>query len=327
MQTVKWGVLGTAEILEHNTAEGMQQAQNCELYAIAGRNLDKAEAFKEKMGFQVAYGSFDDLLADAEVQAVYIPLPNTMHREWTIKALEAGKHVLCEKPLAPTEADAKAMFDAAKANGVYLMEAFAYQHSPYISAIKDDIDSGLIGDVCYIEVALVTSDYDADNIRMRKETLGGSTYDVGVYCASFILRMLGEEPAKVHAQSIFTDEQIDLYTQVLLEYGNGAKATIDCGMALATTPFSAIDRFQIHGTKGSIKSDRFAFNAKGNLTYKVKTFDGLRETRTVDTPHNYRLEVEQLGRCITEGETPLVSEEFSLAHVRTIERILEQIGY
>jgi len=327
MQKVKWGVLGTAEILEHNTGDGMQLAENCELYAIAGRSLEKAQAFKEKLGFRVAYGSFDELLADPEVQAVYIPLPNTMHREWTIKALNAKKHVLCEKPLAPSEEDARAMFDAARANGVYLMEAFAYQHSPYIANICDAIAAGEIGEVRYIEVALVTSDYAPDNIRMRKETLGGATYDVGVYCASFILRMLGQEPTKVHAQSTFTNEDIDLYTQVLLEYENGAKASIDCGMALATEPFTAIDRFQIHGTKGSIKSDRFAFNAKGSLTYKIKTFDGVRETRTVETPHNYCLEVEQLGRCITDGEKPLVSEEFSLAHVRTIERILKEIGY
>ena len=137
MRKVKWGVMGTAMIFERNTAEGMHQAENCEMYAIAGRSLDKAEKFKEKYGFQKAYDSYEELLADPEVEAVYIPLPNTMHHDWTIRALQAKKHVLCEKPIATTAAEAQEMFNVAKENGVYLMEAFAYLHSPIISALAE----------------------------------------------------------------------------------------------------------------------------------------------------------------------------------------------
>ena len=160
MRKIKWGVMGTAFICERSTFPGMLQAENCEMYAIAGRNMEKAERFKETYGFQKAYGSYEKLLADPKVEAVYIPLPNTMHYEWTIRALKSGKHVLCEKPLAPTEAQAEEMFKAAEENHVYLMEAFAYQHSPYIAAVRKEIENGTIGDVRYMESAYITSDYD-----------------------------------------------------------------------------------------------------------------------------------------------------------------------
>lgn len=327
MRKIKWGVLGTAYIFERDTAEGMRQAENCELYAIAGRNLEKAEAFREKYGFEKVYGSYEALLADPEVEAVYVPLPNTMHHEWTIKALKAKKHVLCEKPLAPTAKEAEEMFAAARENGVRLMEAFAYQHSPYISAVCEELRSGVIGSVRYMEAALVTSDYDLSNIRMRRETLGGCTYDLGVYCSSLILRMLGEEPKAVKAVSAFSEEGIDLYTTVLMEYGSGAQAQFDCGMVLATERNAFLDRFQIHGTLGSIEAVAFGFNAPGDLSYRIRTLDGTEQIKHVFVPNNYRLEVEQLGRCIAGGEMPAVSEAFSLSNARVIDRILEEIGY
>ena len=325
---VKWGVLGTAAILDKNTAKAMQAAENCELLAIAGRNPQKVDAFKEKHGFQKAYYRFDELLADPEVQAVYIPLPNAMHAEWTIRALNAGKHVLCEKPLAPSVADAEAMFAAARANGVYLMEAFAYQHSPFIQALCDEIAAGTIGDVLYVEAQLVSSDSDVSDPRMRRETLGGAMYDLGVYPASFVQRIMGEEPQDVHALATFTDQNVDFHTTAYLEYANGARATIVCGMDLVREPWTAIDFFRIYGTKGSIEPVRFAFNAMGPLVYKIRTFDGsLKEKRVVETPNNYQLEIEQLGRCIEQEETPAVGEAFSMSHVRTVERILQAIGY
>lgn len=324
---IKWGVLGTAYIFERDTAEGMRQAENCELYAIAGRSPEKAQAFKEKYGFQVAYGNYDDLINDPNVEAIYNPLPNTMHHEWTIKALRAGKHVLCEKPLAPTVQEAKEMFDAAKESGVYLMEAFAYQHSPYITALEQEIKNGVIGEPRYMEAALITSDYIPENIRMRRDTLGGCTYDLGVYCSSLILRLLGKEPIRVQGISSFSPENIDLFTSVLMDFEGGMKATFDCGMVLETEKNSFLNRFQIHGTKGSMESIEFGFNSPGELSYRIKTFDGRDEIKVISVPHNYRLEVEQLGRCITHGETPHVTEAFSLQNARTIDRILNAIGY
>lgn len=166
-----------------------------------------------------------------------------------------------------------------------------------------------------MEAALITSDYERGNIRMRRETLGGSVYDIGVYSNSLILRMLGREPEKIKAVSTFSDEGFDMYAAVLMEYENGVRANFSCGMVLATEKGSSIDRFQIHGEKGSIESVKFGFNAPGELSYIVRTFEGMKEKRTVQVPQNYRLEVEQFDRCITEGEVSGVSEEFSVASV------------
>lgn len=327
MRKIKWGVMGTAYIFERDTARGMQLADNCELTAIAGRNMAKAEAFKEQYGFKRAYGSYEELINDPEIEAIYIPLPNTMHYEWTIKALKHGKHVLCEKPLAPTAEEAEEMFRTAEENHVFLMEAFAYQHSPYIKELKTLIDSGAIGELRYVEAALITSDYDLANIRMRQETLGGCMYDLGVYAASFVQRMIGEKPEKIGAVSTFSEEGIDTFTTAVFEYKSGLKAHIDCGMVLETEKNRSLDRFQLHGSKGSVVSENFGFNAPGTLSYVLRTFDGKEECRTVEVPNNYCLEVEQLGRCITGEETPYVTGKFSVDLADTVDRILETTGY
>ncbi len=325
MRKVNWGVLGTASIARKHTIPGMVQAENCHLYAIAGRSLEKAERYQSHFGFEKAYGSYEALLADPAVEAVYIPLPNELHYEWAMKAIAAGKHVLCEKPLAPTPEQMRQLADAAREKGVHLMEAFAYLHSPYIAAVKAELDSGTIGDVLYMESEFITSDYDLSNIRMRKETFGGSVYDLGCYCTSQILWLLGQEPNKVQAVADFSEEEIDNCCTALLSFPDGKKATMVCGMCLMREPFDRIDRFRIHGTKGSISSTE-QFNQDGTLIYTVSV-NGKTEEKTVQTPQNYRLEVEQLGRCITDGETPWVTAEFTQANGRVMEKILSCIGY
>ena len=323
MKKIHWGVLGTAGIARGCTIPGMQQAENCILTAIAGRSKEKAEEFKNLFGFEKAYDSYEALLADPEIEAVYIPLPNQLHCEWAIKAMQAGKHVLCEKPLAPTVAEVERMIACSKENNVLLMEAFAYLHSPIVSAVKQDLAQ--IGDILYMESAFLYSDYKLSNIRMRRETFGGSTYDVGCYCTSQILWMIDQEPETVQACGRFTDQNIDCLTTGLLTFPGGAKANFTCGMLLATEQDKRIDRFQIHGTKGCIRSEA-QFNQAGELEYTL-IVDGVEQKKTVNAPQNYRLEVEQLGRCITDGEALHVSHEFTLRNARTLERILQEIGY
>ena len=328
MRKIKWGVLGTAGIAKGQTIPGMKEATNCELYAIAGRNQKKAEAFQKEFGFEKTYGSYEELLRDECVEAVYIPLPNTMHYEWTIKALEAKKHVLCEKPLAPSEETARKMIETANKNGVVLMEAFAYLHSPFTKAIKEEIKKKTIGDVVYMESTFITSDYDISNIRMRRDTLGGCLYDLGCYNTTQILWMLEEEPEKIKAISDFSEEGIDVYTTAIMNFKSKKRAVLNCGMVLQTAGedrFDRIDRFCIHGSKGSIKAE-VQFNQAGKLKYCV-CINGVEEVKEVDTPQNYRLEVEQFGRCILEGETPYVSNEFTIKNARLMERILKEIKY
>jgi len=325
MRKINWGVLGTAGIAKGQTIPGMAQAENCKLYAIAGRSLEKARAFQQEFGFEKAYDSYDALLADPQIEAVYIPLPNELHYEWTMKAMRAGKHVLCEKPLAPTPEQVQQLYAEAEACGVILMEAFAYLHSPYVQELKEDLDSGVIGDVLYVESEFITSDYDVSNIRMRKETFGGSVYDLGCYCTSIVLWLLGAAPEKVQAVAEFSDRQIDALTTAILTFPSGTRAVLTSGMVLATDKDYRIDRLQIHGTKGNIKSE-VQFNQCGALQYTVWS-EGKQTVKTVQSLHNYRLEVEQLGRCVLDGEKSHVSKEFSITNSKVIQRILEAIGY
>ena len=322
MEKVKWGVLGTADIARGQTIPGMMLAEHCERYAVAGRRLEKTENYRDEFGFQKAYGSYDELLADPKVQAVYIPLPNDIHCEWTIKALKAKKHVLCEKPLALCEAQVKEMFAAAEENGVLLMEAFAYLHSPFVKAVKAELDAGTIGDILYFESEFIAGRRPDRDIRLKKATGSGAFYDLGCYPLSMALWMIGKEPDEVKAAAQFSEKGIDLFTSAVLLYGNGPVAKIDCGMLPIP---GRQDRFCVFGTKGKIISP-VEFNQCGEIPYTIER-DGVQETKTVTAPNNYALETEQLSRCILYGEKPHVSKAFSLMAAQTTDRILNAIGY
>ncbi len=322
--SVKWGVLGTANIAKGCTIPGMKMAVNCDLYAVAGRSMEKAEAFKEEFGFVKAYEGYEKLIEDPEVQAVYIPLPNHLHKEWVIKALKAGKHVLCEKPLALNAEEAREMFAVAKENGVFLMEAYAYLHSPYITSLKEDLQSGVIGTVDYIESAFFTQGYKED-IRLYKEMGGGALYDLGCYCTTMILSLVDSEPETVMANAEFSDKGVDVFTAAIMKFQNGVRAALNVGMIFPAGSDARKDRLYIHGSKGCIDS-AVEFNQAGELSYVIRNADG--ETRrTVSAKQNYALEVAQLGRCIENGEKPHISSEFSIRNAMLLDRIFAQIGY
>ena len=322
--SVKWGVLGTANIAKGCTIPGMQLADNCELYAIAGRSEEKVESYKNEFGFSKGYVGYEKLLEDPEVQAVYIPLPNNLHKEWVIKALQAGKHVLCEKPMALTAEDAREMFETAKENNVILMEAYAYLHSPYVKSLKADIESGVIGDVDFIETAFYTQGYE-DDIRIYKELGGGAVYDLGCYCTTMILSLIDSETEYVMANAEFNDKGADVFSAGLIKFKNGVRAAFNVGMIFDPANNGRRDRLYIHGSKGTIVSD-VEYNQSGRLTYTINT--GIKEYQpTINAGHNYMLEVEQLGRSIESGEKPHISEGFSVRNAEVLDKILEQIGY
>lgn len=324
MEQVKWGVLGTANIAKGCTIPGMKLAENCELYAIAGRSLEKAEAFKTEFGFKKAYGSYEDLLNDTEVQAVYIPLPNHLHLKWVKAALEKGKHVLCEKPLALNAKEAQEMFSAAEKNGVLLMEAYAYLHSPYIQSLKKDIASGLIGEIDYIETAFITQGYKED-IRLHKDMGGGAMYDLGCYCTTLILSLIDQSPCFVKADAEFSDLGVDLMTAGIIRFDNGTRAAFNVGMVLGENSNSRFDRLYIHGTKGSLRSE-VEYNQQGEASYRLFTESGIIE-RKLSLPQNYSLEISQLGRCILSSEKPHITPEFSIKNAALMDTILSEIGY
>ena len=324
MDKIKWGILGTANIARWATIPGIKKSDNAELYAIAGRNPEKAAGYKEEFGFEVAYGSYDELIADPNVQAVYIPLPNDLHLKWVTEALKAKKHVLCEKPLALNADEAEEMYKTAEENGVYLMEAYAYLHSPYVESLKKDIESGIIGDVDYIESAFITQGYKED-FRLHKEFGGGAMYDLGCYCTTMILTLVDSEPEMVKAVAEFSNLGVDYNTAAIMRFKNGVRASFNIGMILGEKSNSRFDRLYIHGTKGSIRSD-VEYNQEGDVSYRIYTQDGLIE-RNVTVPHNYKLEIEQLGRCISGGERPHITPEFSLKNAKLIDTVLKEIGF
>ncbi|MBP5747971.1 MAG: Gfo/Idh/MocA family oxidoreductase [Treponema sp.] len=320
---VKWGVLGTAGIARWATIPGMKKSKNCELYAIAGRDEKKVDAYKKEFGFEKGYVGYDALLADPNVQAVYIPLPNHIHCEWVIKALEAKKHVLCEKPLAMNAGEVQKMFDAAKKNGVILMEAYAYLHSPYVESLKKDVQSGIIGNIDFIDTAFVTQGYKED-FRLHKEFGGGAMYDLGCYCTTMILSLINSDVTEIHASADIKNG-VDYLTVAGLNFANGARASFTVGMALGANTNGRYDRLYIHGTKGSIIS-AVEYNQEGKLSYTI-TAEGKSIVRNIDAPQNYALELDQLNACILNGDSPHITEEFSLKNMRLIDSVLKEIGY
>lgn len=324
MEKVKWGVLGTANIAKGCTIPGMQQVDNCELYAIAGRDINKALKFKDDLGFQKAYGSYEELIEDSEVQAIYIPLPNDLHLKWVKEALQHKKHVICEKPLALNSSDARDMFETAKANGVILMEAYAYLHSPYIKSLKADIDSGIIGDIDYIESEFLTQGYSED-IRLYKEQGGGAMYDLGCYCTTMILSLIDSTPTSVIANARYTEIGVDELTNAIIKFKNGVNATFTVGMILGKDSGSRFDKLYIHGSKGAIRSD-VEFNQSGELSYKIYLNKEIIE-RKISVPQNYSLEIAQLNSCILNGETQHITPDFSIKNAELMDEVFRKIGY
>lgn len=324
MQKVRWGVLGTANIARGCTIPGMKLSKSCELYAVAGRSIDKARSFMDDFGFQKAYGSYEELIEDPEVQAIYIPLPNDLHFKWVTAALKKGKHVLCEKPLGLNADEVRKMHETATKNGVYLMEAYAYLHSPYVASLKKDIDDNMIGDVDYIESAFITQGYKED-IRLHKEQGGGAMYDLGCYCTTMILSLIDSEPDLVKADAEFSDLGVDLMTAGIIKFKNGARASFNVGMIFKEGSDMRFDRLYIHGSKGFIRSD-VQYNQDGEVGYTIFTDKGTTE-RTVSVPQNYSLEVEQLCRCILYGEKPFVTPEFSIKNASLMDRVFSETGY
>ncbi len=324
MEKIKWGVLGTAGIASGCTIPGMLLSENSEAYAIAGRSEEKVNKFVEKFGFKKGYVGYEKLLQDPDVQAVYVPLPNDIHKKWVIEAVKAGKHVLCEKPLAMNASEVAEMFAAAEENNVFLMEAYAYLHSPYMLSLVEDVKSGIIGDVVFIDTAFLTQGYHED-FRLHKEFGGGALYDLGCYCTTMILSLIDSNIKDVKAVCEKTDLGVDKLTTAIMSFENGASASFNVGMILGENSNARFDRLYIRGTKGTIISD-VPYNAEGMLSYRIEA-EGKTIVRAVNTPQNYSIELSQLGKCILENEKPHITKEFSLKNARLLDEILKQIGY
>ncbi|OPX41924.1 glucose--fructose oxidoreductase precursor [Ruminiclostridium hungatei] len=316
---VKWGIISCAGIAESSVIPGILGAQNAELYAISSRGPDKLEKFKNKFNPVKAYESYEELLDDPQVDAVYIPLPNGLHYEWTLKAAAKKKHVLCEKPMGISEEQVIKMKEACDKNGVLLMEAFAYRHSPLTVKVKELVDSGAIGKVKFMESHFSFMLKDPKDVRFFDSLAGGATYDIGCYNINVIRYIIGEEPVSLYATGEVGEKSgVDESSCIVMDFDGGVKAVSYCSFHCTLR-----SEYTIVGEKGII-SVPVVFNTKGDTKIVVKKDEGIEEIK-VTCPDNYMLEVEQLGRCILHGEKPYITFEDSLNNSRVIDEALRQI--
>jgi D-xylose 1-dehydrogenase (NADP+, D-xylono-1,5-lactone-forming) len=310
---VKWGILSTADI-NRKLIPGAHASPKVDLVAVASRDQARAENFAQRFEIERAYGSYEALLADPEIEAVYIPLPNTLHCDWSIRALEAGKHVLCEKPMSRHPDDVAAAFDAAERTGRFLMEAFMYRHNPQTARLKELAAEGVIGALRLIRSTFSYSLYDEDNIRLRPEVEGGALMDVGCYCVSGS-RLLGGEPESVSAQAWYGPTGTDWVTTATLRFPHDVLAVFDCGTALSDR-----DELEAIGTEGSLFLDD-PWHCQTPVIELRR--DGKTERIELEPQDSYQLQWENLSDAIRGEGHPLLGRADAMAQARTIEALYE----
>jgi D-xylose 1-dehydrogenase (NADP+, D-xylono-1,5-lactone-forming) len=308
---VRFGIVSTADI-NRLVLPAAEASEKVDVVAVASREQHRAEAYARKWGIGRAYGSYEALLEDPEVDAVYISLPNTLHCEWSIRALDAGKHVLCEKPLSRHPAEVEKAFAAAERNDRLLSEAFMYRHNPQTARLVELVREGAIGKLRVVRSAFSYSLYDADNIRLRTDVEGGSLMDVGCYCVSGS-RLLGGEPETAFGQAYVGPTGTDWAFAGLLRFPGDVVAVFDCGTCLPER-----DELEAVGTEGAIFLDDPWHCRKPALEVRR---DGDIERIELDPLDSYRLELENMRDAI-QGEAPLrLGREDALAQARALEAL------
>jgi xylose dehydrogenase (NAD/NADP) len=311
MEPVRWGIVSTADI-NNKLLAGAAESQDVEVVAVGSRDRGRAEEFGRRHGIPRAYGSYDDLLADADVEAVYIPLPNTMHCEWSIRAVEAGKHVLCEKPMSRHTGDVEKAFDAAERCGRLLSEAFMYRHHPQTARLVELVRGGAIGELRLVRSAFSYTLFDADNIRLRTDVEGGALMDVGCYCVSGA-RLLAGEPESVFGSAYVGPTGTDWVFTGSMRFPGDVLAVFDCG-----TTLSDRDELEAIGTEGSLfLDDPWHCNEP---VIELRRND---DVERIEAEHGnpYRLELENLGAAIRGQGAPLLGREDAVAQARVIEAL------
>ena len=322
MSELRWGVMSTANIARKKVIPGMMRADRCRVVAIASRDDERGRVVASELGIPTLHDTYEGLLADPAVDAVYIPLPNHLHAEWAIAAVNAGKHVLCEKPLAMTADDAQRMVDAARAAGVLLQEAFMYRIHPSWVAVRDIVASGRIGRLTAVQSWFSYFNDDPANIRNIREYGGGALFDIGCYSVNLSRMLFDAEPTDVRASSVVEEASgVDVLTAGILEFPNGL-ATFTCSTRVETD-----QRVDIYGTTGRI-SIGIPFNIPPDRpTHVFVTAGGDppvapdTETLTFATADPYAVEAGAFAAAVLDGVPLPVEPEDAVANLGVIERI------
>jgi predicted dehydrogenase len=322
MTKLRIGILSTADIARKKVVPGMRKADRCEIVAIASRDAAHARTVADELGIPVAHGSYEALIADPAVDAVYIPLPNHLHAAWTMAAARAGKHVLCEKPLAMTAADAERMVEACAAGGVRLMEAFMYRHHPSWVAVNQIVASGRIGRLRAVQSWFSFHNDDPTNIRNNLDAGGGALFDIGCYAVNLSRMLFASEPVDVRA-SIVRDPTsgVDIVTSAILDFRDGI-ASFTCSIRAEPD-----QRVHIYGSDGRI-SVGIPFNIPPDRPTHVYVtaggnppVDPATETLTFETADPYTVETERFAAAVLDDLPTPTPPEDAIANLRVIERI------
>jgi len=319
---LRWGVLSTAKIGIEKVIPATVAAARCEVVAIASRDLGRAESAASGLGIERALGSYEDLLADPDVDAVYNPLPNHLHTEWTIAAARAGKHVLCEKPLATNAAEAERMIQVCEAEGVLLMEAFMYRLHPTWEAARDLLASGRIGELRAVQSWFSYFNDDPRNIRNIVEAGGGALYDIGCYCVNLSRMLFGAEPIRVQGR-VTRDPVtgVDTLTSGILDFDDGI-ASFTC-----STRAEPDQRVHIYGTQGRISLEipfnipwdrptRVFVTAGGDPPVRPET-----EVLTFDPANEYSIQAERFAAAVLDRTPVPIPPSDAVGNLRVIEEL------
>jgi predicted dehydrogenase len=318
---IRWGVLSTANIGVKKVIPGMQRGELCAVTAIASRSLDKARAAADALGIEKAYGSYEELLADPDVDAIYNPLPNQLHVPWTAKAMEAGKHVLCEKPLSMTVAEAETLLEVRARTGVKIGEAFMIRSFTQWLRLRELLRSGRIGELRSVVAAFSYYNVDPKNIRNQVESGGGARYDIGCYCIQAARYAFGALPRRaVGLVERDPQMQTDRLTSAMLDF-DGGQAIFTC-----STQLIPYQRVHFLGTKGRIEIE-IPFNApkaRPTRLFIDETGDLFNRGIVTDefaTADQYTMQGDAFSRAILEDTEVPVTLEDAIANMRVIEAV------
>ena len=314
-QILRWGLLSTARI-NKALIPPLQVSNRNKLLAVASRSQAKADGYAREQKIKRAYGSYEALLADPEIDVIYNPLPNHLHTEWSIKAVEAGKHVLCEKPLALSLADVDAMTAAAGRTGKIIAEAFAYRAHPYMLKVKEIIDGGKLGKIKIVHGSFTFVMTNQEDIRWDPAMGGGGLWDIGCYPLSFTRTVLGTEPLEVFGWQVTSPSGVDEVFAGQLRFPGDIYFQLDCSFKI---PFHVY--MEIVGDEGTLTIPRpFNDMAKKEL---YLTRDGKTSTIVVKGPDPYLAEVENFADAILLGKQPATSLADSRLNTAAILALLE----
>ena len=311
---MRWGLLSTAN-LNRKLLAGVRGTDEATVVAVASRDRSRAEQFAREHGIERALGSYEELLEDPEVEAIYNPLPNSMHVPWSVRALEAGKHVLCEKPLTRRPAEVEEAFTAAERSGRLLMEAFMWRHHPQTRRLRELLDEGVIGRVRLVRAAFSfpIQHTEPPDIRLRSELDGGALMDVGCYCLSGARLVAGAEPERVAGEQVLGGDGVDIAFSATVRFPDDVIAQFDCGFAVGHR-----SELEAIGDEGSLSvSDPWHGRTPGIRL----TRDGDVEAIEIAPANPYAHELANFARAARGEAPPLLGVEDAVAQARAIEAL------